>query len=53
VVAERLDRQVVLEALLVPLIGDGSVVLVHGPVERDVLAAIATAERVDLTTGRS
>lgn len=53
VLAERLDRQVVLEALLVPLLGDGSAVLVHGAAEPDAVAAIAAAERVDLTTGRS
>jgi uncharacterized protein (TIGR03089 family) len=53
VVAERLDRLVVLEALLVPLLGDGSAVLVHGSPGPEELTSIARAERVEVTTGRS
>jgi uncharacterized protein (TIGR03089 family) len=53
VVAARLDVDVVLDALLVPLLTGGSAVVVQGPADAAALAAIAAAERVTLTTGRS
>jgi uncharacterized protein (TIGR03089 family) len=53
VVGERFDRDVLLDALLVPLLLDGSAVLVHGSPGPDGLTAIAAAERVEVTTGRS
>jgi uncharacterized protein (TIGR03089 family) len=54
VVADRLDLDVTLDALLVPLLTGGSAVLVQGAdVAPHVLADISRAERVTATTPRS